>query len=197
MDFSLGFSCVKEKLGKCIRNAQQIPNSVRPIKTKWIKDGVIIDDYYERSIKYTIEDARGLFSIVWIYACIVCVVSKWINFLLADDRKWLPVGYHGRASSVVISGTPIRRPWGQSCPVEESPPVFAPSKLLDFELEMGFFVGPKTNLGKRFLLIISLDSIFKSLTSYCHSLAKSLACLRMALVNYFEFPQPQLWFLYF
>ncbi|XP_054627700.1 fumarylacetoacetase [Dunckerocampus dactyliophorus] len=57
----------------------------------------------------------------------------------------LPVGYHGRASSVVVSGTPIRRPSGQMRPDQTKPPVFGPSKQLDIELEMAFFVG-KGNL---------------------------------------------------
>jgi len=56
----------------------------------------------------------------------------------------LPVGYHGRASSVVVSGTKIRRPSGQTKPAD-GPPIFGPSRLLDFELEMGFFTGPKRN----------------------------------------------------
>ncbi|KAI6657883.1 Fumarylacetoacetate hydrolase domain-containing protein 2A [Oopsacas minuta] len=59
----------------------------------------------------------------------------------------LPVGYHGRSSSVVISGTPIRRPQGQTKPNEAEPPVFGPCKLMDFELEMAFFVGPGNNQG--------------------------------------------------
>ncbi|KAG7188769.1 hypothetical protein KM043_008387 [Ampulex compressa] len=67
---------------------------------------------------------------------------------LTANWKYLPVGYHGRASSVVVSGTPIRRPHGQSLPVEGAPPVFGPCRLMDFELEMAFFVGgPATNLG--------------------------------------------------
>ncbi|XP_066492129.1 fumarylacetoacetase [Tiliqua scincoides] len=60
----------------------------------------------------------------------------------------LPVGYHGRASSVVISGTPIRRPVGQMRPDEMKPPVFGPCKLLDIELEMAFFTGPGNKLGE-------------------------------------------------
>ena len=59
----------------------------------------------------------------------------------------LPVGYHGRASSIVISGTPVRRPCGQTRPDDQDAPVFGPSRLLDFELEMGFFVGPGNELG--------------------------------------------------
>ncbi|XP_018416865.1 PREDICTED: fumarylacetoacetase [Nanorana parkeri] len=60
----------------------------------------------------------------------------------------LPVGYHGRASSVVISGTPIRRPKGQVRPNDDKPPIYEASKLLDIELEMAFFVGPGNNLGE-------------------------------------------------
>ncbi|XP_055914462.1 fumarylacetoacetase [Eupeodes corollae] len=69
---------------------------------------------------------------------------------LMPNWKYLPVGYHGRASSVVVSGTPIRRPLGQTVPVEGQPPVFGPCRLLDFELEMAFFIGgPENKLGDR------------------------------------------------
>jgi len=61
----------------------------------------------------------------------------------------LPVGYHGRASSIIVSGTPVRRPMGQQIPNDAEQPVFGPSKLLDFELEMGFVVGKSTKLGSR------------------------------------------------
>ena len=60
----------------------------------------------------------------------------------------LPVGYHGRASSVVITGTPIFRPNGQTLPMGEAIPVFGPSRLMDFELEMGCFIGPGNELGE-------------------------------------------------
>ncbi|XP_033845906.2 fumarylacetoacetase [Periophthalmus magnuspinnatus] len=60
----------------------------------------------------------------------------------------LPVGYHGRASSVVVSGTPLRRPSGQMRPDQSKPPVFGPSKQLDIELEMAFFVGGGNRLGE-------------------------------------------------
>lgn len=64
----------------------------------------------------------------------------------------LPVGYHGRASSVVVSGTDIRRPCGQlqADPTDDSKgSVYGPCRLMDFEVEMAFYVGgPKTNLGE-------------------------------------------------
>ncbi|MBD3334935.1 MAG: fumarylacetoacetase [Candidatus Eisenbacteria bacterium] len=59
----------------------------------------------------------------------------------------LPVAYHGRSSSVVVSGTDLHRPQGQTKPDQAEAPVYGPSNLLDFELEMGFFVGPGTRLG--------------------------------------------------
>ncbi len=68
----------------------------------------------------------------------------------ALQPNWLhlPVAYHGRSSSIVCSGTEIRRPCGQSKADDAERPSFGPSRLLDFELEMGFFIGPGTNLGE-------------------------------------------------
>ncbi|CCH01686.1 fumarylacetoacetase [Fibrella aestuarina BUZ 2] len=68
------------------------------------------------------------------------------NALLPNWRH-LPVGYHGRASSVVVSGTSIRRPQGQRLPKGVDQPVFGPSQRLDFELETAFIVGKDTALG--------------------------------------------------
>jgi fumarylacetoacetase len=64
--------------------------------------------------------------------------------------NWLhiPVGYHGRASSIVVSGTPFHRPKGQIKPVENEPPIYSESKRMDFELEVGFVVGKSTELGQ-------------------------------------------------
>jgi fumarylacetoacetase len=61
---------------------------------------------------------------------------------LKPNWKHLPVGYHGRASSIILSGEDVRRPRGQTRPDEDAPPVYGPSKLLDFELEVGVLVGP-------------------------------------------------------
>lgn len=67
---------------------------------------------------------------------------------LLPNYKWVPIGYHGRASSIVPSGTPVRRPSGQTEPAGPgAAPGFGPSRLLDYELELGFFVGPGNALG--------------------------------------------------
>uniref|UniRef100_A0ABI7ZPT5 Fumarylacetoacetase n=1 Tax=Felis catus TaxID=9685 RepID=A0ABI7ZPT5_FELCA len=79
---------------------------------------------------------------------------------LVPNWLHLPVGYHGRASSVVVSGTPIRRPTGQMRPDDAKPPVFGPCKLLDMELEMAFFVGPGNNLGEPIPISRAHEHIF-------------------------------------
>ncbi len=60
---------------------------------------------------------------------------------LLPNYKWVPIGYHGRASSIVVSGTPFRRPSGQTRDGAEGPPSFGPSKRMDYELEVGLFIG--------------------------------------------------------
>nr|XP_061813402.1 LOW QUALITY PROTEIN: fumarylacetoacetase-like [Nerophis lumbriciformis] len=66
---------------------------------------------------------------------------------LMPNYKHLPVGYHGRASSIVPSGTAVRRPSGQSKAPDAAAPSFGPSKLLDYELEVGFYVGRGNEMG--------------------------------------------------
>jgi len=61
---------------------------------------------------------------------------------LLPNYKWVPIAYHGRASSIVVSGTAVRRPRGQIVDAPGGPPVYAPSKALDYELEVGAFLGP-------------------------------------------------------
>jgi fumarylacetoacetase len=68
---------------------------------------------------------------------------------LLPNFKWIPIGYHGRASSIVISGTPITRPKGQIKAPDAAVPMFGPSKRLDYEAELGFVVGPGNALGKQ------------------------------------------------
>lgn len=66
---------------------------------------------------------------------------------LLPNYRWLPIGYNGRASSVVVSGTPIRRPKGQTKSPNSEVPTFGPTKEMDFELEVGFFTAIETQLG--------------------------------------------------
>src|SRR6266481_548359 len=79
---------------------------------------------------------------------------------LMPNWKWLPVAYHGRASSIVISGTEVRRPSGQTKPPDAAAPVFGPSKSFDYELEMAFLIGPGNLLGEPVPIDQAEDHIF-------------------------------------
>jgi fumarylacetoacetase len=68
---------------------------------------------------------------------------------LLPNYQWVPIGYHGRASSIVASGTSFRRPAGQiKAAGSEGPPVYRPSQRLDYELELGFLIGKPNALGR-------------------------------------------------
>ncbi len=79
---------------------------------------------------------------------------------LLPNYKYVPIGYHGRASSIVISGTDIKRPKGQNRSDAEKPPVFIPCKNLDYEMELGFFVGQGNELGKSIPISQAEEHIF-------------------------------------
>jgi fumarylacetoacetase len=79
---------------------------------------------------------------------------------LLPNYKWMPIAYHGRASSVVISGTPVRRPWGQIVSSPAGPPVYAPCRLLDYEVELGAFLGPGNPMGEPIPVTEAEDRLF-------------------------------------
>ena len=66
---------------------------------------------------------------------------------LLPNYKYVPVAYHGRASSIGLSGEPVRRPWGQTKRGDETVPLYRPSRSLDYELELGFYIGQPSRLG--------------------------------------------------
>jgi fumarylacetoacetase len=79
---------------------------------------------------------------------------------LLPNYKWVPIGYHGRASSVVVSGTPVHRPNGQTKAPEAAAPAFGPCRRLDYEVELGFVIGPGNRLGKAIPIGRALDHVF-------------------------------------
>jgi len=79
---------------------------------------------------------------------------------LLPNWLWIPVGYHGRASSVILSGQNIHRPKGQIKPNDNEDPIFAPSRQLDFELEMGFITFEGKPLGESISTEEAEDHIF-------------------------------------
>ncbi|HEY2353812.1 MAG TPA: fumarylacetoacetate hydrolase family protein [Gaiellaceae bacterium] len=79
---------------------------------------------------------------------------------LLPNWRWLPVGYHGRAGSVVVSGTDVVRPNGQRKVPDEDAPTFGPSRRLDFELELGFVLGVGSELGETVPTDAFTDHVF-------------------------------------
>jgi hypothetical protein len=79
---------------------------------------------------------------------------------LYPNYRHVPIGYHGRASSVVVSGTPVVRPHGQRLPAGADAPVFGPSERLDYELEVGIVIGGENRLGAPVPIAGARDRIF-------------------------------------
>ncbi len=79
---------------------------------------------------------------------------------LLPNYKYVPIGYHGRVSSIVVSGSPIKRPSGQILPPAGAPPEYAPSRELDYELEVGFVVGPGNPLGETIPIVDAPAHLF-------------------------------------
>jgi fumarylacetoacetase len=79
---------------------------------------------------------------------------------LSPNYKYVPIGYHGRASSIVVSGTPVRRPSGQTKADGASAPAFGPCKVLDYEVEAGFIVGPGNAWGESIAIRDAEEHLF-------------------------------------
>ncbi|MEO8194706.1 MAG: fumarylacetoacetase [Gemmatimonadales bacterium] len=82
---------------------------------------------------------------------------------LLPNYKYVPIGYHGRASSIVASGTSVQRPSGQTKSADADRPSFGPSRMLDYEAELGFFVGQGNGLGQP----ISIDDAASHIFGFC------------------------------
>jgi fumarylacetoacetase len=79
---------------------------------------------------------------------------------LMPNWRWIPIGYHGRSSTIVVDGTPVRRPCGQRKAPDEKEPSFGPARLLDIELEVGFLTGPGNRMGEPIAIETARDHIF-------------------------------------
>ena len=82
---------------------------------------------------------------------------------LMPNYKWVPIGYHGRASTVRPSGTPVRRPKGQTKAPDAAQPTFGPCRKLDYELELGVWIGPGNEMGEP----IPIGEAASHIAGYC------------------------------
>ncbi|MEC8538063.1 MAG: fumarylacetoacetase [Bacteroidota bacterium] len=162
--------------GKDLNNfLEQKKNSWRSVRSKIgdlfdIKNKIFEKEFIEKSILFQKKDVEMVMPVK---------IGDYTDFYSSKDHasnvgkmfrdpknallpNWLhiPVGYHGRASSIVISGTDVKRPKGQVLPKGEDNPIFSDSKLLDFELEMGFITGKGNELGENINIENAEDYIF-------------------------------------
>lgn len=125
--------------------ALQIPCKISYIKLfVFPRSAIVPQSEVTLHLPAEIGDYTDFYSSIH-HATNVGIMFRGADNALMPNWRHLPVGYHGRASSVVVSGTPIRRPLGQTLPEGAEKPVFGACKLLDFELEMAFFIGGPGN----------------------------------------------------
>ncbi|WP_374561789.1 fumarylacetoacetase [Ideonella sp.] len=118
------------------------------LATRW-KEALVPQSAAEMGLPCTIGDYTDFYTSIH-HATTVGRQFRPDNPLL-PNYKWVPIGYHGRASSIGVSGQSFHRPWGQTRPAtapEGSAPNFGPSRRLDYELELGIFIARPNALGE-------------------------------------------------
>jgi fumarylacetoacetase len=128
-------------------------------KLKNNTDCIISMDSVEMHLPVKVGDYTDFYSSIEHASNIGSMFRDPSNPLL-PNWKHIPVGYHGRASSIIVSGTNIQRPKGQVLPVNSEIPIFSSSKRIDFELEMGYIIGKNTELGSSVSTSDAEDYIF-------------------------------------
>ena len=139
-------------LGKPVTNAVRM--KVQELLTEGNTALQIIDGLLEEQSEATMHLPVKVGDYTDFYSSIEHATNVGMMFrdpenALLPNWKHLPVGYHGRASSIIESGVNIHRPKGQIIPKGETEAIYAPCRLLDFELEMAFIIGKSTSLGEQ------------------------------------------------
>lgn len=149
----------KGKLGtRKLRNRIQEIFSNDSFKAK-VEKSLIAIDSVTMEMPVEIGDYTDFYSSIE-HATNVGTMFRDPDNALLPNWKYIPVGYHGRSSSIILSGQEINRPKGQQKPKDDEPPVFGPCKLLDFELEMGFITYDGKPLGDSISTSEADDYIF-------------------------------------
>ena len=125
---------------------------------EWLRDCLVLQSDVEYAMPCTIGDYTDFYTSIY-HATAVGSLFRPDNPLL-PNYKWVPIGYHGRSSTIDISGQQFPRPVGQIKAPDADAPELAPCKRLDYEVEMGIFVGQGTALGERIDIACAEDHIF-------------------------------------
>ena len=159
----------QETLNRFIGLGKQKTNAVRLRVQDWLCDtesplakhteGLVPQSQARMHLPVRVGDYTDFYSSIE-HATNVGMMFRDPENALLPNWKHIPVGYHGRASSIIPSGVPIRRPKGQVLPKGESQPVYQASARLDFELEMAFIIGRENELGQPISTAEASDYIF-------------------------------------
>ena len=159
----------KDTLNDFISLGKPITNKVRTSIQNWILDKnspiadkpnlFVLQSKSKMHLPIKIGDYTDFYSSLE-HATNVGTMFRDKDNPLLPNWKHIPVGYHGRASSIIVSEQPIRRPKGQIMPPNSSSPIFQATQRLDFELEMAFITGKKTKIGESISIKNAEDHIF-------------------------------------
>ena len=159
----------KDTLNDFISLGKPITNKVRTSIQNWILDKnspiadkpnlFVLQSKSKMHLPIKIGDYTDFYSSLE-HATNVGTMFRDKDNPLLPNWKHIPVGYHGRASSIIVSEQPIRRPKGQIMPPNSSSPIFQATQRLDFELEMAFITGKKTKIGEPISIEDAEDHIF-------------------------------------
>jgi fumarylacetoacetase len=146
---------VREKLSRLLRADEPTLRDDWPLRDRALVPQLAV----EMLLPVEIGDYTDFYSSRE-HATNVGTMLRGADNALQPNWLHLPVAYHGRASSVVVSGTDLHRPLGQTKPADAPVPVFGPSKSVDFELEMGAFIGPGNELGEPIPIAAAPEHVF-------------------------------------
>ena len=160
----------RPELNDFIALGKPITKNVREQLQKWLRDPKSVLAQHQDQLMVAQKEARMHLPLCIgdytdFYSSIEHATNVGMMFrdpenALLPNWKHLPVGYHGRASSIVVSGTPVRRPKGQVLPKEAKSPVYRATGRLDFELEMAFVTGKPNPMGTSITTESAEDHIF-------------------------------------
>jgi fumarylacetoacetase len=144
------WSALRLALSRALREGAQRAAKLRP--------HLVPQAQAEHALPATIGDFTDFYASIF-HATTVGKMFRPDNPLL-PNYKWVPIAYHGRSSSIRVSGHRFARPMGQTKAPDAAEPSFGPSKRLDYELELGIFVGPGNELGRRVPLTEAESHVF-------------------------------------
>jgi fumarylacetoacetase len=164
----VGAACARTSLNALMAQGPSARTELRRLVSRWLRNPSAERSRVESGLVPMQEVALQLPAAIGDYTDFYASIFHATNVgsMLRPDEpllpnyKYVPIGYHGRASSIVASGAPVKRPRGQTKPDAAMTPVFGPSRRLDYELEVGAFIGAGNALGARIPIDRAEDHLF-------------------------------------